>query len=61
MGGWVVKKKTKLMLHSTVVEIKVEVGVELGKMKNGKWKKQSENKSYQKRNDKKTKKNKKKG
>ena len=28
MGGWVVKKKTKLMLYSTLVEI--EVGVELG-------------------------------
>ena len=28
-GGWVVKKKTKLMLYSTLVE--VEVGVELGK------------------------------
>ena len=30
MGGWV-RKKTKLMLYSTLVEIEVEVGVELGK------------------------------
>ena len=32
-GGWVgvwVRKKTKLMLYSTLVEIEVEVGVELG-------------------------------
>ena len=27
----VVKKKTRLMLYSTLVEIEVEVGVELGK------------------------------
>ena len=33
MGGrWVGEKKTKLMLYSTLVEVKVEVGVELGKM-----------------------------
>ena len=31
VGGWVVKKKTKLMLYLTLVEIEVEVGVELGK------------------------------
>ena len=34
VGGWVVgwvgEKKTKLMLYSTLVEIEVEVGVELG-------------------------------
>ena len=30
MGGWVGEKKTKLMLYSTLVEIQVEVGVELG-------------------------------
>ena len=30
-GGWVGQKKTKLMLYSTLVEIEVEVGVELGK------------------------------
>ena len=29
VGGW---EKTKLMLYSTLVEIEVEVGVELGKM-----------------------------
>ena len=29
-GGWVGQKKTKLMLYSTLVEIEVEVGVELG-------------------------------
>ena len=29
VGGWVRKKK-KLMLYSTLVEIEVEVGVELG-------------------------------
>jgi len=29
-GGWV-RKKTKLMLYSTLVEIEIEVGVELGK------------------------------
>ena len=29
VGGWV-RKKTKLMLYSTLVEIEVEVGVELG-------------------------------
>ena len=28
-GGWV-RKKTKLMLYSTLVEIEIEVGVELG-------------------------------
>ena len=33
VGGWVVgQKKTKLMLYSTLVEIEVEVGVELGKI-----------------------------
>ena len=31
-GGWVGQKKTKLMLYSTLVEIEVEVGVELGNM-----------------------------
>ena len=31
VGGWVVKKKTKLMLYLTLVEIEVKVGVELGK------------------------------
>ena len=30
MGRWVGQKKTKLMLYSTLVEIEVEVGVELG-------------------------------
>ena len=30
VGGWVDEKKTKLMLYSTLVEIEVEVGVELG-------------------------------
>ena len=30
-GGWVGQKKMKLMLKSTLVEIEVEVGVELGK------------------------------
>ena len=30
VGGWT---KTKLMLNSTQVEVKVEVGVELGKNK----------------------------
>ena len=30
VGGWVGQKKTKLMLYSTLVEIEVEVGVELG-------------------------------
>jgi len=30
-GWWVGQKKTKLMLYSTLVEIKVEAGVELGK------------------------------
>ena len=30
-GGWVGERKTKLMLYSTLVEIVVEVGVELGK------------------------------
>ena len=30
---WVGEKKTKLMLYSTLVEIEVEVGVELGKSK----------------------------
>ena len=39
MGGWVGwwlvgEKKTKLMLYSTLVEIEVEVGVELGKIIN---------------------------
>ena len=29
-GGWVDQKKKKLMLYSTLVEIEVEVGVELG-------------------------------
>ena len=29
-GGWVGQKKTKLMLYSTLVEIEVELGVELG-------------------------------
>ena len=29
MDGWL--KKTKLMLYSTLVEVEVEVGVELGK------------------------------
>ena len=29
-GGCVGQKKTKLMLYSTLVEIEVEVGVELG-------------------------------
>ena len=28
------EKKTKLMLYSTLVEVEVEVGVELGKMEN---------------------------
>ena len=28
--GWVGEKITKLLLHSTLVEIEVEVGVELG-------------------------------
>ena len=32
-GWWVGQKKTKLMLYSTLVEIEVEVGVELGKKK----------------------------
>ena len=30
VDGWVGEKKTKLMLYSTLVEIEVEVGVELG-------------------------------
>ena len=30
VGGWVVQKKTKLMLYSILVEIVVEVEVELG-------------------------------
>ena len=30
VGGWVGHKQTKLMLYSTLVEIEVEVGVELG-------------------------------
>ena len=30
-GWWVGQKKTKLLLYSTLVEIEVEVGVELGK------------------------------
>ena len=29
--GGLVRKKTKLMLYSTLVEIEIEVGVELGK------------------------------
>ena len=29
-GGWVGQKKMKLMLYSTLVEIEVKVGVELG-------------------------------
>ena len=32
VGGWVRQKKTKLMLYSTIVEIEVEVGVEIGKI-----------------------------
>ena len=31
-GWWVGEKKTKLILYSTLVEIEVEVGVELGKI-----------------------------
>ena len=31
-GWWVGQKKTKSMLYSTLVEIEVEVGVELGNM-----------------------------
>ena len=30
VGGWVGQKQTKLMLYSTLVEIEIEVGVELG-------------------------------
>ena len=30
VGGWVGEEKKKLMLYSTLVEIEVEVGVELG-------------------------------
>ena len=43
MGGWVVggwwvgEKKTKLMLYSTLVEIEVEVGVELGNCSCSTW------------------------
>ena len=32
VGGWVGQKQTKLMLYSTLVEIELEVGVELGNM-----------------------------
>ena len=35
-GGWVDQKKKKLMLYSTLVEIEVEVGVELGNIYVGK-------------------------
>ena len=36
-GGWVGQKKTKLMLYSTLVEIEVEVGVELGNCRWQAW------------------------
>ena len=34
---WVVEKKTKLMICSTLVEIEVEVGVELGNKSSSKF------------------------
>ena len=36
-GWWVGQKKMKLMLYSTLVEIEVEVGVELGKKSSSKF------------------------
>ena len=41
MGGK--EKKTKLMLYSTLVEIEVEVGVELGNNKNEQTTKNEDN------------------